>query len=83
MDCLTGYFIYVSHACCKYCLTGILYAVYLYRMFDRDAALSVCLGRWIRGLTEIIHGVIHRDVELGVSKGCFQGILESMFDMDN
>ena len=55
----------------------------LHRMFDRDAALSVCLGRWIKGLTEMTHGVIHRDAGLGVSKGCFQGILESMFDTDN
>ena len=52
-------------------------------MFDRDAALSVCLGRWIKGLTEMTHGVIHRDAGLGVSKGYFQGILESMFDTDH
>ena len=60
------------------CISGMLH-----RMFDRDAALSVCLGRWIKGLTGMIHGVIHQVSGLGVSKGCFQGILESIFDTDN
>ena len=60
------------------CITGVLQ-----RMFDMNAALSVCLGCWIKGLTGMIHGVIHRDAGLGVSKRCFQGILESMFDTDN
>ena len=59
------------------CISGMLHG-----MFDRNAALSVCLGRWIKDLTGI-HGVIHRDAGLGVSKGCFKGIMESMLGMDN
>ena len=51
------------------CITGVLH-----RMFDMNTPLSVCLECWIECLTGMIHGVIHRDAGLGVSKGWSQGI---------
>ena len=68
------------------CISGILH-----RMFDRYAALSVCLGCWIKGLTGMIDRVIHRDAGCGCFKRdvskvswnqCSTRITDWVFDRD-
>ena len=68
------------------CISGMLH-----RRFYRDAALSVCLGRWIEGLTGMIHGVIpgmldwvfQRDVSKGSWNPCLTRITDWVFERDD